>query len=70
MVSDTVITITLIILLLCVGLSLYNIYIFMPNYSKCEASFQVINLCRCMPDQNIAKLFNYNESFANFTLKP
>lgn len=64
-IKDEYIVILSIILLLLTVYSLYNIYQFKPINEKCDISFQVINKCHCIPDKNLAELFNLNYTFYN-----
>jgi len=47
----------IIIVLLC--FTLYNINTFVKSEKKCESGFGIINKCKCIPDENFAKLLNY-----------
>ena len=47
-----------IILLIALGLTLHNINSFMISEKKCEPAFKIIDKCKCIPDANMAKLFN------------
>lgn len=47
-----------IVLMLMLILSLRDINIFMKSEAKCEPGFAIIERCKCIPDENLAKLFN------------
>lgn len=61
--KDSHIWIALFVLLLVLGWSLYSIFHFMPIANKCAPSFKVINTCGCIPDNNLATLFKYNQTY-------
>ena len=67
-IKDSSIWIALIILILMIGLTLYNIFNFMPIEQKCEPVFKVINECRCIPDENIAKMFGISNYVGKINL--
>jgi uncharacterized membrane protein len=65
--DDRVIIAQLIIIIILTGYTLYNIHSFMPKAEKCDISFKVINNCSCIPDQNLADLFNVKDYY-NFKI--
>jgi len=58
MFSNKVIIILILVLFITTFATLDHISIFMDSEKKCESSFAVINRCGCIPDENMAKLFN------------
>lgn len=59
---DWHIWLALFVLLCVIVVTLISIFSFMPVVEKCQPAFTVINHCGCVPDDNLAKLFNVKES--------
>jgi len=57
-ISNRLVIISILVLFLVVSITLFNIHVFMDSESKCTSSFNVISKCGCIPDENMAKLFN------------
>lgn len=57
-IKDGHVIVLAVILLILMFYTLHVIYAFIPVEKKCEPSFQVINQCRCIPDQHLADLFH------------
>jgi hypothetical protein len=62
-IQDKYIIVLALLLLVVSGYSLINIFKFMPVVNQCADSFKIINLCHCVPDANLAKLFNIKDSY-------
>ena len=58
MVSDGVIFVAFFVMVLILGLCMYQIYQFMPVVESCNDDFDMINKCRCVPSNSqLSKLF-------------
>lgn len=58
MVSNKAVILAILMLFLVIFGTLWNIHVFMKSESKCSSSFEIIKKCGCIPDENMAKLFN------------
>ena len=50
--------VSFLLLVFVLSYTFYNLNTFMISEKKCEPAFAMIAKCECIPDANIAKLFN------------
>lgn len=62
-IDDEYIIMIAVICLVITAYTLINIFKFIPIIEKCNTSFEIINKCHCIPDENLAKLFNVRNYF-------
>jgi len=50
--KDKYLLVIFILLLVVLGLALYEIYNFMPVFDSCKDDFKIIEKCKCIPWEN------------------
>jgi len=60
-IKNSIALVSFIILIVVLGLTLYNIHAFMESEKKCEPGFKVIQECNCIPDESLAKLLGVDQ---------